>query len=88
MTLVREQRQDKNGNVVTRWVKPAQAAGTVANIPPVSLPVELPFDRVDYIVELLNHWGEHGIEDFDEQNITNKFWFLYVVLTTHHYATL
>lgn len=67
---------DVNGKVTTVYRKNG-AAGPVpkAVIPaPAPAPASLPFDRVEYISELLSYWSDHNTNSFDEDEIIGKFW--------------
>jgi hypothetical protein len=67
---------DVNGKITTVYRKNGAAAPVAkAAIPaPAPVPVHLPFDRVEYVTELLNYWGEHRTENFSEDEISDLFW--------------
>lgn len=74
MTLIPEQRPDKNGHLVTRWVKPEGSSTSVSAIPPVAASSVLPFDATEYITELLSFWDEQASVDTDKDVVTANIW--------------
>lgn len=74
MTLIPEQRPDKNGHLVTRWVKPEASSTSVSAIPPVAASSVLPFDATEYITELLSFWDEQASVDTDKRVVTENIW--------------
>lgn len=75
MSLIPVRRPDRNGYIVTRWVKDDPINKTARDIPSVAAAhSSLPFDRVAYVDELLGYWDKYETQDFDKDEITAKFW--------------
>lgn len=67
--LVPEQRPDKNGNLVTRWVKPDQKAGPAKAIP---TPVAPPAVSESTIQSLDDHLNNFSLDDAECAEILKK----------------